>query len=192
MATNFWKGLLIACLWAGKLSAQEYGTGCVLDADLYKKVPLSVARGDYDDLPKAHSLRMYAPTPQNQGSYGTCVGWATAYAAHTIQIAHKQNWTNTKLITDNAFSPFFVYESAKPSSDIHCQEGTSLYNGLEILKDLGAVKVFDYPNKCGQSVSKTLERKAKQFKIKDYNRLFDRDEKDKLPFVKKALPKTAL
>lgn len=189
MTTNFWKGLLVACFLVGKVSAQEHSTGCVLNAKLYEKVPLAMplARGDYEDLPASHSLRKYAPTPQNQGSYGTCVGWAIAYSARTIQMAHQQNWTNTVLITENALSPFFVYESAKPSSDIHCMEGTSLYNGLEILKDLGSVKVFDYPHQCGRTISKNLENKAQNFKIKDYRRLFETGVKDKIPFVKKSI-----
>lgn len=185
---NFCKGIAFASLLVGNVYAQN-GTGCVLDPTLYEKAPLAMplSRGDYDNLPKAHSLRKYAPVPQNQGSYGTCVGWATAYAGRTIQMAHRQNWTNTELITENALSPFFVYESAKPSSDIYCQEGTSLYNGLEILKELGSVKTFDYPNQCGQNISKTLEKKATQFKIKDYRRLFDTGVKDKAQFVKKSL-----
>lgn len=188
MTTNFWKGLLLACFLVGKVFAQQH-TGCKLDAELYEKVPLvaPLARGDYEVLPKEYSLRKYAPTPQNQGSYGTCVGWAVAYSARTIQMAHQQKWTNTVLITENALSPFFVYESAKPSSDIHCQEGTSLFNGFEILKELGAVKVFDYPNQCGQNISKTLEKKAGQFKIKSYSRLFDKDTKDKIPVVRKCI-----
>ena len=189
MTTNFWKVLFLACFLVGKVSAQEHNTGCVLSPKLYEKVPLTMplARGEYDVLPASHSLRKYAPTPQNQGSYGTCVGWAIAYSARTIQMAHQQNWTNTVLITENALSPFFVYESAKPSSDIHCTEGTSLYNGLEILKDLGAVKVFDYPHQCGRSISKNLENKAQNFKIKDYSRLFETGTKDKIPFVKKSI-----
>jgi hypothetical protein len=185
---NICNGLFIATFLGNIVQAQTY-TGCVLDENIYQKAPLAItlSRGDYDNLPKAHSLRKYAPVPQNQGAYGTCVGWATAYAARTIQMAHRQNWTNTQLITENALSPFFVYESAKPSSDIYCQEGTSLYNGLEILKSTGSVKVFDYPNQCGQNIPKTLEKKATQFKIKDFRRLFDREVKDKAQFVKKSI-----
>lgn len=189
ITTYFCRGLLLACFWVGELSAQQYSTGCVLDAKLYEKAPLAfpLERGDYDNVPAAKSLRLYAPTPQNQGTYGTCVGWATAYSALTIQMAQKIGWTNSKIITENAFSPFFVYESAKSPSDIHCQEGTSLFNGLSILKEVGVVKNFDYPDRCGLSITKALEKKAQQYKIKEYRRLFDRNVEDKMPFIKKSI-----
>jgi hypothetical protein len=169
--------------------AQKIGTGCKLDPALYEKVPLAapLLRGNYENLPTQVSLRKYAPIPQNQGAYGTCVGWSTAYAARTIQMALQQNWTNTELITENALSPFFVYEEAKPADDIYCQEGTSLFNALEILKDVGSVRLSEYGSNCGQSIPKSLEKKANQFKIKDYRRLFDIGTKDKVPFVKKSL-----
>ena len=187
MTSTLFARLTIAFnLFASSAYAQQ---GCILDPTLYDKVPIAmpVSRGDYDNLPIEHSLYKYSPVPQNQGSYGTCVGWAAAYAARTIQMAHQQNWLNTTLITENALSPFFVYESAKPSSDIYCQEGTSLYNGLEIMKEVGSVKTFDYPNQCGQTISKPLEKKALQYKIKDYRRLFDTGVTDKVSFVKKSI-----
>jgi Papain family cysteine protease len=179
----------IFSLFSFSAIAQEFRTGCILKPELYEKVPLAapLMRGDYENLPSKNSLRKYAPIPQNQGAYGTCVGWSTAYAARTIQMAYQQNWTNTELITENAFSPFFVYEEAKPASDVFCQEGTSLFNALEILKDMGTVKISDFGMQCGQTITKTLERKATEFKVKDYRRLFDLGTKDKVPFVKKSI-----
>ncbi len=169
--------------------AQEFRTGCVLDPVLYEQVPLSapLMRGDYRQLPHRVSLRPYAPIPQNQGSYGTCVGWSTAYAARTIMMAHEQNWTNTMLITENAFSPFFIYEQAKSISDIYCQEGTSLYNALEIIKEIGAVKISEFGSQCGQTVTTRLEEKAKKFKIQNYKRIFDSSAPDKVTLAKKSL-----
>jgi len=190
MSNKFFTILAVICmLGVCNLQAQKQGTGCILDATLYEKVSLvmPLLRGEYENLPKAHSMRKYAPTPQNQGSYGNCVGWATAYAARTIQMAHEQHWKQEELITANALSPFFVYESAKPSSDIYCQEGTSLYSGLEILKQLGGVKLYEYASLCGQTIPKTLEKKADQYKIKDYRRLFEAGVKEKTQVVKKSI-----
>lgn len=172
------------------IKAQEkYRTGCVLNKELYEQVPLAapLMRGDYKNLPAKTSLRKYAPVPQNQGAYGTCVGWSTAYAARTILMAHQQNWTNSVLITENAFSPFFVYEQAKSISDVYCQEGTSLFNALEIIKEIGAVRISEFASQCGQTITNSHEQKARQFKIKDYKRLFDAESSDKILLVKKSL-----
>ena len=56
--------------------AQEYGFGVSLDSNLYANTPTAVnlMRGDYDNLPKAVSLKQYSPTPGNQGPTSTCAG----------------------------------------------------------------------------------------------------------------------
>ncbi|NJO02570.1 MAG: C1 family peptidase [Bacteroidia bacterium] len=181
--------LLGSSILTPSLKAQEYSTGCVLNPDLYAQVPLaaSLLRGDYENLPANISLRPYAPVPQNQGAYGTCVGWSTAYAARTILMAHRQSWTNQVLITENAFSPFFIYEQAKSVSDIHCQEGTSLFNALEIIKNIGVVRISEFASQCGEMVTSDHEEKAQKFRIKDYMRLFETDAPQKALLVKKSL-----
>ena len=188
---QIWLGTLLS-LFAYHAHAQTkmgMGMGCILDENIYNKVPLAmdIMRGDYKDLPESYSMRAYAPTAQSQGAYGTCVGWAASYAARTIQMAQRNNWSNTKWITDNALSPYFIYESAKSASDIYCQEGTSIFSGLQILKDIGSARVFEYPSQCGLSITKTHEKKANPYKIKDYKRLFDLATKDKTNFVKKSI-----
>ncbi|MDX2303939.1 MAG: C1 family peptidase [Microscillaceae bacterium] len=171
------------------IQAQNFGTGCVLNPSLYEQIPLAATlmRGDFQKLPTSVSLRPYAPIPQNQGSYGTCVGWSTAYAARTILMAYHQNWTNSTLITENAFSPYFIYEQAKSVNDVYCQEGTSLFNALEIIKEVGVVKVSDFGSQCGQTITPILEAKAQKFKIKEYRRLFETGSSGKTLLVKKSL-----
>jgi len=57
--------------------AQEFGMGLLLDDSLYANSPTAapLMRGDYEDLPISASLKKNAPTPGNQGPYGTCAGW---------------------------------------------------------------------------------------------------------------------
>lgn len=182
--------LLICALFFPPLYAQnEFRTGCILNTELYEMAPLPppLMRGDYEAMPSGVSMRKFAPTPQNQGAYGTCVGWSTAYAALTIMMAQHQNWTNQVLITENAFSPFFIYEQAKSINDIYCQEGTSLYNALEIIKDIGAVKIHDFASQCGQAITNTHQQKAGKYRIKEYRRLFDAQAPNKVDIVKKSL-----
>ncbi len=169
--------------------AQEFRTGCILNPELYQKAPLaaSLMRGDFSKLPLHASLHQYAPIPQNQGAYGTCVGWSTAYAARTILMAYDQGWTNQILITENAFSPFFIYEQAKSVDDIYCQEGTSLFNALEIIKNIGAVRISEFDSQCGQMITNNDEQKASRYRIQDYKRLFDTDVDNKTLLIKKSL-----
>lgn len=172
-----------------ELKSQDFGTGCKLDAEVYQKIPLSanLSRGDYANLPKKYSLKKYAPVPQNQGSFGTCVGWSTAYASRTIMMAKQQGWTNLVLISQEALSPFFVYEQAKSVTDIYCQEGTSLFNALEIMKQVGTVKIADFASQCGQVITSNLEKEAGNYKIKDYKRLFESGATNKVQIIKKSI-----
>ncbi len=187
LAITLWMFLLNVVMLL-PATAQEFQKGCVLDQTLYQKVPLapSLVRGSYELKPKI-SLRKYAPIPQNQGAYGTCVGWTISYAARTIMMAHQKGWDNPTLINENAFSPYFIYEQAKSIDDIYCQEGTSLYNALEIIKGIGTVGFYEFAGQCGQMITPQLEQKAAKYKVKEYRRLFDSDEPDKLLRVKKSI-----
>lgn len=170
--------------------AQKYRTGCVLDKAKYATVPLaaSLMRGDYHNMPSKVSLRKYAPIPKNQGAYGTCVGWSAAYAARTVLYARQKNMTDPILVTQNAFSPFFLYERAKTTLDINCQEGTSLVTGLKVMKDVGAVKFSNFSDRCGKRVTPKLVSDASEFKVKDFRRLFESEtETGKVQLVKKSL-----
>lgn len=170
--------------------AQKYRTGCILDKAKYATVPLAapLMRGDYRKMPPQVSLRKYAPIPKNQGAYGTCVGWSAAYAARTILYARQKNMTNPLLVTQNAFSPFFLYERAKTTLDINCQEGTSLATGLNVMKDVGAVKFTEFSDRCGKRVTPGHVQAAKEFRVKDFRRLFESEtEARKVQLVKKSI-----
>lgn len=70
-----------------------------------QKSPLT--RSFYEGAPTSFSLKNYAPYPGNQGQYGTCTGWAVAYAARTMLEAQKNDWTDRTMITENSFSHHF-------------------------------------------------------------------------------------
>lgn len=76
-------------------------------ANLPKRAPL-VSRA-YSVVPQSFSLRKFAPLPQSQENHGNCTGWAAAYSARTILEAQKENWTDIRTITNNAFSPGFTF-----------------------------------------------------------------------------------
>ena len=106
--------ILAGLISASALFAQTYPRGAILDQALYNSLPKKAEQlsRSYTAIPKEYSLKQYAPVPGNQGAYGTCVGWASAYAARTIAESIALNRIDKSLITNNVFSPIFVYKGS--------------------------------------------------------------------------------
>lgn len=119
------------------------------------------------------SLKAYCPQPRHQGSTGNCVGWSVGYAALTIQQAIANNWKGqTDLITENAFSPMFIYNQIKIAD---CQQGAYIDAAMKLLQQKGDVLATDFDksiNDC--TVMPTSEDlvTAAQNKIADFRTLF--------------------
>jgi hypothetical protein len=168
------------------LSAQEFGKGLLLDSKLYEKAPRSarLMRGDLFDLPASVSLKDFTPTPQSQGSYSTCAGWACAFYGRTILEAIKYNLAKDD-IDKNTFSPSFVYNLIRMNDQ--CSNGVSLFDALEVLKNSGASKMSVFGYDCQRTVSKSDIQAASEFKIQDYRVVAERSDKLKFMKVKKSL-----
>ena len=65
--------------------AQDYPTGMIWDEDSYRSIPYKAqfTASTYDNLPSSYSLEQFSPIPGNQGQYGTCVAFASAYGLRT-------------------------------------------------------------------------------------------------------------
>ncbi len=125
---------------AGALFSQPYGKGEVFDQAAYDRLPRKAVQATraYTALPARVSLKGYAPSPGDQGPYGTCTAWATGYAARTIAESVALKRADAGLTTDSVFSPVFIYKNL--SKDPSCQSGTSIHNALELMKGEGAAK----------------------------------------------------
>jgi hypothetical protein len=159
---------------AGVLFAQtdSFGKGAVLDAAVYDRVPEKATQTTraYTTIPRAASLKAYAPTPGSQGQYGTCTAWSTAYAARTVAESIALNRTNRMLTTNNVFSPAFVYKNI--SSDPECRTGTSIAAALELLKTTGAVKMQSNEKTTPfVNISLAWFSQTPKYRIADYVRL---------------------
>lgn len=178
--------LLLVLLLPFHILSQEFGMGVLLDDTLYANRPLSVKlmRGDYANLPSAYSLKEYAPTPGYQGSSGTCAAWSAVYGGKTILEAVKNRWTS-KEIFENRFSPSFVYNQVRKSNG--CNEGVSLINVLDFLKENGVVKYSDFGFECDRVVRPVEKDIAKSFKILEYRTIADYRLPNKSSFIKKSL-----
>lgn len=165
----------ILLLFTGSiLSAQsQRGAGLLMDDDRYENIPIAELLnpdGTGNRIAPSVSLKNYSPTPRDQGQYNNCVGWATAYAARTIMEAQKEGWTNKAFITENAFSPGFVYKLISP--DVSCYSPTSIDEALKVMSQTGTVKFADLRDVCPSQIPTGLIKEAAQYKIKAYNRLF--------------------
>ncbi|MEM9849078.1 MAG: C1 family peptidase, partial [Bacteroidota bacterium] len=117
-------------------------------------------------LPQQASLLQYAPRRLNQGRQGSCVGWASAYAARTILHARQTGNAPDR----SSFSPSFVYNQIAFEG---CQ-GTYLHYAMETMKNQGALPFseFEYnEGSCRLQPSSSEKREASQFRIKGYERL---------------------
>ena len=146
-------------------SAQKHGMGLEFNDDQYFQKPKKaiLTRGNYTGLPSKSSLKQYCPQPGNQMLLNTSVGWATAYAARTILEAKKKSWTDTRQITENAYSPVFNYHFAKVDQEVkNCQINADLGVALEILTQKGAPRYVDFLEFCPKKIRDATLQKAKE------------------------------
>ena len=145
-------------------------TGELMTAEQYESIPLVPKVRSLTPIPPAASLKKYCPIPGNQGKYGTCTAWASTYGARTISWAVKNDLTDVQDITNQAFSPSFVYTRIKNNNDFNCQFGAYINKSVEVLKDEGTVFMTDLPYQCDPDVTPFF-RQAKAYAIKDFQRL---------------------
>jgi hypothetical protein len=172
--------------------AQRRATGMVVDKPSYKATPYKakLSTRSFLNLPASASLEKYCPTPGDQGAYGTCVAFATAYSMRTIMWAKQNNVTDRSRIDGMTFSPIFVYEQIKNEGDNDCQAGSNPILALELLKQVGVSLETTLPYNCGNSVTFDAMLEALDFTVSDYQTIWDIDlgtPEEKINNTKKAL-----
>jgi hypothetical protein len=103
------------------------------------------------------------PPVGSQSRTGTCVGWATAYAAgsyfHRVRLGQM----------GTALSPAFVY--ALGNGDDRCLRGSRVSVFLNVMRDVGALPLTEYafdPGYCGRLPTDEERRRATAFRIPDW------------------------
>ena len=172
----------------------QFTTGLLFDKEKYEAIELTapLTTRSLDNLPSSYSLKAYCPTPQSQGSQPSCVGWASGFGARTISYAIKNKWANniTK-INENTFSPSFIYNIIKGSTDTACQNGSYVADAMLLMKKYGILKFNDFSynqQSCTLlPTDKGLEI-ASMHKIENFERLANWDNPSNLALkVKKAI-----
>lgn len=164
--------------------------GAVFDESSYLDTPAAppLARGDYDDVPSAYSLKKFAPRVESQGGQGSCVGWATSYAARSILNSKRSFETTQSLPDQDGFSPSFVYNQIQRHG---CDPGGSrISDALQLMKVQGVVSINDFPyddRYCSDQPGDRLRSLAFGNRITEYQRLFSSQTRNKHVPVRLAL-----
>ncbi len=148
---------------------EQFSLGATLDQEKFDQAqvfePLAYGYGS-NRLPTAVSLRQYAPARRHQGQQGSCVGWASAYAARTILQASATEQSPDQL----AFSPAYLYNQIALRG---CQ-GAYMLDAMQAMSQNGAVPFnqFRYDERdCSRAPDGRTIQMGQQFRIKGYNRL---------------------
>ncbi len=151
-------------------------TGGFLDPKQFEKAEIYEPLADdntKNPLPESANLQRFCPTPQNQGSQGSCVAWSSAFAAHTILEAARTG----KQPNEVAFSPSFMYNQIGLEG---CQ-GSYIIRAMEFMTKRGDVPYDQFPyndQDCQTQPGSNLQQQAQQYRMSGFNRLSAGDRND--------------
>ena len=162
--------------------------GCDMSPEVYEKSeiyePLAI---DYkSSIPGKVSLTKYCPSRRNQGQQGSCVGWASSYAARTI--LHSR--ATGKNPNEVAFSPASLYNQI---SLPNCQ-GAYIHNAMDVMKKNGVLPWRDFgydESSCSQKLNGSHLDKASQFTTKGFQRLWKTQGEVDIHAIKQNLAQEA-
>ncbi len=177
--------LIVAMSASGAISQERrYSTGATpTPPERLAALPQAPVYRDF--LPQAVDLSRYMPAVGDQLNQGSCVGWATAYAArayYAYQVEHRDIAD-----TANIPSPAWLFNSIHLGKD--CDQGSYVPDAMDVLKK-GALSLKDYPyddTKCPTPLPPARSR-ATDFTIESYELVWDQRYPD-LDKVKGALAK---
>ncbi len=149
--SNFFRG--------GELNKEVYE-----ETEIYEPLADNVR----NPLPERVSLEKYIPRRLNQGRQGSCVAWASAYAARTILEAQRTGKNPNSV----RFSPSFMYNQI--SLDHSSCQGSYIKLAMDNMMNIGAVPFDDFKydeTSCNRDPGGQLKAKAQAYKIKGFQRL---------------------
>lgn len=119
-------------------------------------------------LPVAVDLSSRMPPPGNQGNLGSCVAWATAYAARSYYTSTFEG--RSLLNPKNVPSPNYVYHLARERNK-ECS-GSNVLKTVDVLKK-GALSLAEYPysTECTGPPAPQVVAKAFDFRVQGYRKV---------------------
>lgn len=172
---------------SGEIRAHGHGQGAILDDAVVLAQPavFTLSRRDAENLPRAHSLKAFCPTPGDQGETSTCGAWSSAYHARTMLEAIVENRRGAAANDEEVFSPSFVYNQIRQSEG--CEDGTMLPYALKLIREKGCLKASVLRYDCDFDDWERYEGLASPFVIKHFLSLHQPYGNNKVLPVKKAL-----
>lgn len=169
-------------------SSQEFGRGATLDPARYATVPRTapLARGDYLSGPPVMSLKAFVPPVGDQGKQGSCVGWATAYAARTLLKAKELGVEARADLRQIVLSPSYVFNQIAHAD---C-DGSYVSEALALIRDQGVAPLSEFGynvNSCSARPSASLKEKASTHRVKGFTRLWGENARNKHVAARRAI-----
>ncbi len=170
-------------------SAQARSLGAVLDPQVYETVAAAppLTRGSYEGMPTKLSMRAYVPVPGNQGEQGSCVGWATAYAARTLIAAREAEVTHSAAKRQLTLSPSFIFNQIQRQG---CENGSLISDALKLMSEQGVASMASFPyreNSCVAQPDARILQEAEDFRIKAFTRLWGSTSRNRHVSARRAL-----
>ncbi|MBK7213226.1 MAG: DUF4384 domain-containing protein [Bacteroidales bacterium] len=186
---------LLATICLQHLTAQDRrGMGANFDMATIAKTPRKVQLSlqSFRGMPEQASLEQFCPTPGDQGDHGTCVAFANGYGIATILYAKTHEITNKSIIDKYVFSPSYLYDLIKDSTDLNCQYGSDPIIAVLTLMNMGTPFIKTVPYSCDVRFSTDAVAEALKYTIKDASILFAPGEYEKtseemIDMTKKAI-----
>lgn len=129
---------------------------------------------DGSGLPTKVDNRKWLPKIGNQGQYGTCVAWATAYNCRTYLYAKSNGLTTSSLNSSNTFSPADIFMSIG-SNDKGANCGGSYFEAAfnkMISRGVATMSTAPYSSlSCNSSPSSSWTSNAGNYKIKSFREI---------------------
>lgn len=160
---------LTACVSTASAQDPEgHGTGLVYGSEEdYRDLPL-VTAPMMGTLPAAKDLSDWFPEPGDQGTQGSCVGWAVGYGLKSYQEAIERR---TKPSASTTYSPSYIYNQIRAGS---CAGGSSIQDALGLVRRQGIASMQDFPydaRNCSAMPSDEVRRRARPQAIADWRRV---------------------
>ncbi len=128
------------------------------------------------NLPDRVDLTAYLPPVGNQGNFGTCVAWATAYNCRTWLDAHKNGRITNQLTESEVYSPADIWKGISSSQKNKGCQGTAFQPAFNAMISRGVASwaqspYFTSQSDCDCSSSQSETTDAAKHKIKAYREI---------------------